>query len=484
MPTANALTGETHPVGPFFRNLKKVWEARNEPAELIQVQGRDLGLITSAGLHSLDNGYNNLESSLGPVPPGPDSLDMLADRIRSELLDVDQVLKQEQAMVINFSEHPRVMVDIDFYLKYRAPRSIYSYSVGHRGWNHMAGFDSKAHNSPSTSMSVDQCIPALNCLLALAPAFTALYANSPFEKGRITKYKENRLTFWERLFSSSRMPEDRRFCRPPEKPFRNLAEYMVWMFGPGTRMWFADIEGQVKNPDTMYLIPGDPPLLDYLRGGRQLAYPFGGGPGRTANPCISTLVCHQFTQFSDCRLRYGLLDNGPELEKFLDILDNHPHKLEELFAPHLSYCYLEGRSSGANFADQELTGLDQHEIPASVAVSPSALQYGLLMNLNQAGALVAEYAWKDLAGLRMEAARFGLDAEYNGVRVRDLCAKVIDVAGQGLRADQVWMLAYPQWVLRTGRTGADRALMRFDNLPGPPEERIWKLILERRMLPA
>ncbi|MFP4235999.1 MAG: glutamate-cysteine ligase family protein [Desulfonatronovibrio sp.] len=484
MPIARALDGTTYPVDQYFKNLQKLWKSRHASPGLLKARGQVYGLTSPAGLHSLDNAYNNLESSLGPVDSGPHSLDALCDLVKQELGDVDQTLALEQAMVINFSEHPRVNVDEEFYYRVRAPRSIYDYQIQHRGWNHMSGFDAKAHNSPSTGISLDQSIAGLNCLLALAPAFIALYANSPFEGGKITGFKENRLKIWNRQMNSSRMTGDRKLHCPPPEPFRNLAHYLTWMFGPGTQMWFAHCRGQGKDPGDMYLIPGNPCLLDFLRAGEQLACPAGGGAPKTVVPGMDNLAYHQFAQYTDCRLRYGLKDHGPDIKSFLHILDNHPDRLEEFLAPHLSFCYLEGRSAGANFADMELTGLDMSEIPASVAVSPSAVQAGLLRNLDKARKLTAEYAWKDLLGLRMETARLGLDAEYGGIRARELCARVLETAGQGLDAEQAWMLDYPLWVLRTGKTGADRALKRFDQLKGSAEKRLSKLILERRMIPA
>lgn len=484
MPTAHTADGTTYPVDKYFKNLQELWKKREVSTDLLKAGGQVYGLTSPVGLHSLDNAYNNLESSLGPVDSGPDSLNTLYELVSLELQDIDQTLAREQAMVINFSEHPLVRVDEEFYYRVRAPRSIYDYQIKYRGWNHMSGFDAKAHNSPSTGMSLDQSIAGLNCLLALAPAFIALYANSPFEAGRITGFKENRLNIWNWQMNSSRMTGDHKLHCPPPEPFRNLAHYLTWMFGPGTQMWFANCQGRGKDPGDMYLIPDNPCLLDFLRGGEQLAYPAGGGAPESVYPGMNNLAYHQFTQYTDCRLRYGLKDQGPDIKHFLHILDNHPDSLEEFLAPCLSYCYLEGRAAGANFADRELMNLDTSEIPASVAISPSAVQAGLLRNLDKTRKLVAEYTWNDLVGLRMEAARLGLDAQYGGIRVKKLCARVLETAGQGLDPEQAWMLDYPWWVLRTGKTGADRALKRFNQLAGSVEQRMARLILERRMIPA
>ncbi len=483
MPVAHALTGRTHPVGPYFKNLQKLWSSRNNSTELLSARERYYGLRSPAGLHSLDNGYNNLESSLGPVPAGPDSLDVLSDLIRSELRDVGRTLSREQAIIINFSEHPHVMVDKNFYYAVRAPRSIYDYQIQHRGWNHLSGFDAKAHNSPSTGISFEKSIAGLNCLLALAPAFIALYANSPLEEGKITGLKENRLNIWSRQMDCSRMTGDHKLHHTPRKPFRNFAHYLTWMFGEGTQMWFADCKGDGKSPADMYLIPDDPSLLEFLRRGEQQAFPMSGGAARTVQPSMADIVYHQFTQYTDCRIRYALKGQGPDLNLFLNILDNHPERLEELLNPYIDYCYLEGRSAGANFPDQELIRLDKSEIAASVTVSPSALQAGLLRNLDKTEKLVTKYGWDNLLGLRKEAVRLGLEAEYKGLQAKELCAAVLETGGQGLNPGQEWMLDYPFWVLQTGKTGADRALDRLEKMPGEHKERLWNLILERRMIP-
>lgn len=483
MPTAHVQTGQTHPVGPFFRNLQQIRELRGQKGELLEYNGRDYGLEFEGGLHSIDNGFNNLESSLGPVPQEADGLNQLHSLINLELKDIYAALDREKAMVINFSEHPDVQISREFYTSVRAPRSIYKYQVGYRGWNHMSGFDAKAQNSPSTEIDLDNAVLGLNCLIGLAPAFIALYANSPFEEGRLTGFKENRLSIWARQMNCSRMPGDRKLHQAPDKPFRNLADYLRWMFGPGTSMWFVSQADHVKNPMDMYLIPNDPPLLNFLRSGPCQGRSFFQNTEKKIVPHIRHLVYHQFTQYTDCRLRYGLNDNGPELGEFMNVLDNNPDKLEEFLKPFINFCYLEGRAAGANYPDAYLTGLDQSGVSRSLVVSPGALQYGLLKNLHQTAMLVEKYPWADLLSLRNEAAQNALEGEYNGMKVKDLCRQVVETAAQGLDPDQQWMLDYPLWVLQTEKTGADRALDRIDSMTGSIRERIRKLILERRTVP-
>jgi hypothetical protein len=490
MPVAEVREGQTHCVQDFFENLRAIWSAREVETRLDTARGRSYALHSPRGLHSLDNAYNNLESSLGPVPSGPRSLDDLAAAVGAELADVDQALAREGAMVINFSEHPRVRVDDAFYFSARAPKSIYDYQIRHRGWNHQSGFDAKAHNSPCVDVPVEQAIEALNCLLALAPAFIALYANSPFEAGRITGFKENRLSIWPRQLDCSRMPGDHKLHRTPPRPFRDLADYFTWMFGPGTQMWHVARDGGGKNPGQLGLVPDDPPLLDFLRRDRWTARLFDTGKEIEVRPGMDHLVAQQFTQYTDCRLRYGLRAEGPDLGEFMAVLDHSPRRLTQFLAPYLSHCYLEARAPGANFPDQELCERDPGKLAASVCISPTALHYGLVRNLDQACRLVDRHGWQNLLGLREEARRHGLQAGYNGIQVTQLCAQVLEMAGQGLADRQAWMLAYPLWVLRTGQTGADRALARLEKLrriPSPCGYRgdpLGQLIRERRMVPA
>ncbi len=483
MPTADAVTGATHPVRHVFASLARILARQGLPVRAVHDSGRAYGIVSARGLHSIDNAFNNLESSLGPIPQGTESLDTLAAIIRQEIRDISTALAEEGAMLINFSEHPAAWVDEDFYFAYRAPKAIYDYQILHRGWNHMSGFDAKAHNSPSTGMDFGQAISGLNCLLALAPAFIALYANSPFESGMPTPFKENRLTIWPRQMDCSRMPGDRRLHRPPEQPFRNLADYLHWMFGPGTQMWFADHHGQGKHIAQAFLIPGDPPLLDFLRGGSRWAVPYGPGTARRVTPCLHHLEAHQFAQYTDCRLRYAFARPLPDLEDFLAVLADHPDRLEDFFQLHTTYCYLEGRAAGATFADQELLELADEKAGASAAVSASALQYGLLRDLERTRKLVARYRWGEWIGLRDQAMRHALNGEYGGIPLREICAAVVEIVGNALDATQQWMLAYPLWVLRTGKTGADRALDRLERTGGTPEHRMRELILSRRVVP-
>src|SRR5690606_24630736 len=129
--------------------------------------------------------------------------------------------------------------------------------------------DAKAQNGPTTSVGIHDAARALNVMLAFAPAFIGLFANSPLESGRLTGLKENRLTIWDRMFSSGVFPADRDLCRTPEAPFDDLGAYFRRAYGTGTVMHtvpLVDTHDYKGEPRTAR-VHGDPSLLDFLAGG-------------------------------------------------------------------------------------------------------------------------------------------------------------------------------------------------------------------------
>ena len=85
-----------------------------------------------------------------------------------------------------------------------------------------------------------------------------------------------------------------------------------------------------------------------------------------------------------------------------------------------------------------------------------------------------------LGRLREAAIKDGLQGEVNGETVGSLTGKVLEVASRGLEPDEQWMLSYPQWVLETGKNGADRALQQLGD--NTDRESIRKLVLSRNVL--
>jgi gamma-glutamylcysteine synthetase len=484
MPVANLKTGDSHRTVSFFEAVRRIKAERLERIELEVIDGQLTAVCTDLVKTGMDNGFNNLESSIGPVATGESVLTGLHELIVEEMCVVQAALQEENATVINFSEHPDTEITPEFYKKTRAPKPIYDYWTSYRNWNHPCGMDAKAHNGPTTGVSFHDAIEALNVILGLSPALIAIYANSPFDGGRITGFQENRLTIWPRMFSCSRFGCDFKLQQLPDAPFHSLRDYFLWMFGPDTSMQFvtsAD-SANYKEPDNIILIPGDPPLLEFLRRGACRGAVFNTHEAIDVVPVMRHLEFHQFAQFLDARIRYALADPDLPVCGFFEALDGRDEDLTEFFSRHARYCYIEGRAPGANFPDAELAAEAESDVIRSVMISPSALQNGLINNLPEASGLVSSYHWTDLAGLRGQAMRHGLAAEYNGIRVQDLCGRVMEIAARGLTGEEHWMLAYPELVLSKGKNGADRAIEAFEKQVGTVAQRLRKVIINRRLV--
>jgi hypothetical protein len=115
-------------------------------------------------------------------------------------------------------------------------------------------------------------------------------------------------------------------------------------------------------------------------------------------------------------------------------------------------------------------------------MAPSALQAGLLRNPAAAWRRLAHWPWDALPALREAAMRDGLAGKVGPLSVRALCDEVLEMAGPELSSGETWMLAYPQQVLRSGRTGADRALIAYEALSGSPSARMKRLITARQAI--
>jgi gamma-glutamylcysteine synthetase len=462
MPVADRQ-GRSHSVGPFFSALRDIKQRRGTEAVLKSQAGREIGVIAPLMYSSIDNAFNNLETAIGPVGGGPGGLDRLNVLVNQELADVSDALAAEGATILNFSEHPNVAIDPLYYTFVRAPKPIYDYWVLKRGWNHSVGVDAKAQNGPTTAVDFANAVSALNVSLALAPAFIALFANSPFEAGRLTGLKENRLTIWPRMFATSFFNGDRKLHVMPERAFRDLRDYFDWMFGDGTAMQTIPLmaSSEYKTCATAVQAEGDPNLLAFLRASSWPGRCLITGQHVTIEPSLRHLEYLQFSQFIDARIRFGF-DVAPSLEAFHDAWQQ-PGGLEALFAAHCSHCYIEGRAAGANFPDAALFDEYGDDIAASCVISASAMQAGLLRNLAKAEEFINQWDWKLFRDLRGAAIRSALGAEVNGLKLVDFCRWVLNLAEEGLAPEERWMLAYPRHVCDTQMTGADRAIALWDN---------------------
>jgi hypothetical protein len=472
MAIANRVTGASHAVGPYFRILRGIKAKRGDTVEAKWIGERQIGLISPGVISSLDNGFNNLESSIGPVAEGPANLCELHRQVCRELDDVCAALAEEGATILDMAEHPALLADVEGYHRIRAPKPIYDYWVEQRGWNHAVGIDAKAQNSPSTGVTWADAVKALNTLLILSPALIALHANSPIEAGMITKFKENRLTLWPRMFGGARFPGDWALHTLPAAPFHDLRGYFAWMFGPGRAMQCVPLHDRddYKISGDLYQIDACPCLLDFLAAPRWDGRRIKGGRLGLVVPGMHQLDFLQFTSFLDARIRFRFNAEPFGVDEFLGAW-RRGDALEELFADKSGPCYIEGRATGANFPDAELVEMPESKIAESVVMSPSALQTGLLRNLDEAVRLAQSIPYAAVPALRVAAIRDGLSGKAGDLSLERLCRQVVEVAGRGLATEEQWMLTYCETVLRSRMTGADRALRAYARGSGSPVER-------------
>ncbi|KJS03192.1 MAG: hypothetical protein VR65_02945 [Desulfobulbaceae bacterium BRH_c16a] len=487
MPVIRKETGSLHLVDSYFRSLERIKRNQGEEACVTQVDGRDLAVLSPGIVSSVDNGFNNLESAIGPIPDTPNNLEILNRTINRELHDVITALADEKATILNLSQHPSTVIDQSYYLSARSPKPIYDYWVQCRKWNHMAGIDAKAHNGPTTGVSFFEAIEGLNLLLALSPVFIALYANSPFAGGRTNGIKENRLTLWPSMFKPSRFACDRKLHRMPDRPFADLKEYFNWMYGQGTNMQciFGQGGSDYKKTRDLLCVKGHPGLIDFLRKERWPVKTWNNGKTRdsgcTVQPNMRYFEFLQFSHFLDVRIRFQFKEETLPVELFLETLDSD-RPLEDVFENYALSSYLEGRAAGTNFADRQLVALNDRDIARSVVISVSALQLGLLRNRAKAWKIVQKHGWAVLSGSREAAIRDGLQGTHAGVSIHRLCREAVEAVASELTLDEQWMLAYPLHVLDTGENGADRALAAYDQASGSPAERLQRVIRHRQIV--
>lgn len=482
MPVACQNACDSRRAKGYFARLKAIKEKQGLTPTPETSQGQTLALSTPGLVSGVDNAFNNLESALGPICASSSALHELHDMAMGELRDVEEALAGDDAMVVNFSEHPDVEITPEFYHAIRSPKSIYGYWVDYRGWNHMVGVDAKAHNGPTTGVNVRNAISSLNILLGAGAAFIALFSNSPFEAGKPAGNKENRLTIWPNMFATSKFPCDRELCCIPKRPFKDLRDYFSWFFGPGTNMQFVVCAKQkdYKKPSEIVIVDGDPPMVEYLAKptwpGRFLST----GEKTTISPSMEQVAFLQFTPFIDARLRFGLNDEEFPHQLFLDALKGKSD-MDALCEEKFAFCYIEGRAAGANFPDQEILDIGDGNIARSMVIGPSAIQTGLLRNREAGRRFLESYAWADLLGLRAAAIKDGLEGEYNGIPVKKICGEVLDIAADGLDSAEEWMLEYARFTLASGKSGADRALDFYESGATSGRERLKELIRARRM---
>lgn len=464
MVVADAETGASLPVQAYFDALLHIKRARGQSCEPYFLEDRCAGVHTSLADCGLDNGYNLLETALAPVKGG---LGNLARVAYQELADTLQALQLDGACVLNVAQHPACPRDRPWYDKVCVPRPIYRELREHRGWHHWEGIDAKAQNGANTSVKVEQAVRALNVAIALAPASIALFANSPLESGTNTGYKENRMTLWSRIFGPARFPGDLMLSSYPQRAFHDMADFFGWMFGPGTVTRGLPMRSSYDyKSEPVVLLEGAPSLLEFLQSDQWSGHRSDTKEAVSLRPQAQHFEYSQIGQFLDARLRYRW-QTEPLLSDIMQAW-KQDGGLESLFLACGAQTYIEARAPAAVFADAALLDEAGSGVAASVMLSPSALQAGLLANLDEAWQLVTERGWQALGDLRQPAMREGIE----DAGVRALCVDVLAVARRGLAASDGHWLAYPDFVLDSRRCAADRLLDTWMAAKGDIEHKL------------
>lgn len=450
------------------------------------MKGRIVAVQSAIGVNGIDNGFNLLETAHAPIPAGTGGLDRLDVQMRTDLGRVLEALDAQGLHLTSLAQHPTAGTGPGQYARAVAPKPVYDYLNRIRGWTHSAGIDAKAQNSPTTGVDLDNCIPALNLLLAASPAFIALFANSPFEAGRHSGLMETRMTLWARVVESSRFPADRERVGLPPQWFASLGDYFAWTFAPGTVMQAIPAASGSYKGHTALFVAGDGRMNagDFFRGGPVPGREVQSGELQQIVPGAAHFEFLQWSNFLDTRIRFALGHPGPSQTE-LAAAFAEPSLFTRLFRDHAANLYLENRCAGATFFD---AGLAEHApLPAqaSCVIAPSAMQAGLVVAAGAHGARFC-HRWpvERVRSLRERAIRDALSG--NDTELRDFCAEVLDLARIHLPETERRHLAYAEWVLETGLTGAQRALDHRSKLrsSGRGADGLKRLARARAVLPT
>lgn len=475
----------------FFKRLKKEADKRSvknhyhfsdiKPKIILGVVSDDLGE------QGLDNSFNLLETSL----PYQISLTNLYQKLLLDLQTTQQSLLKEETSIINMSIHPLGKRDMRTYKKMVAPKGLYKY-IWYRGWDHTAGIDARAQNSPTTGISAYQAADAVSAIIGCGAAFIALFANGPFEEGKISPLKDARLNMWDRMTGSSKVKGDLLTTKFPPQRFKTLAQYFNWMFGSKTQIYFilarnSQSSGYKSIEDKILIPQGHLSVLEYLSKKEWPAFWFKqinrkNPKKEIISPNISDLEVLQYTQFAGARIRFKLKNhNSFPIKDFLKACRENSLEVEKIFDDFSDYFYIEGRDPGANFPDKEIISAGEN-IAKSTVISPSAIQAGLLNNLKKVVQFIDQFKWNQLKALRDSAIKNGLQGKIAKITVEEFTSKVLELANEGLDEKERWMLAYPKWVLQTKQNGADRALRFIKTHKKGGVDAIVDLVKYRRVL--
>lgn len=449
-------TGATGLVdGRYFSALKT---RRGGDGQTETLGGHSVAVVSPLAVNGIDNGWNLLETAHAPVPAGRDGLTLLARRIRADMADVTAALATQGLRVTSLAQHPTAGCTPALYRKLVAPKPIYTYLTERRGWNHAVGIDAKAQNGPTTGTRPEKAVAELNMLLAAAPAFIALFANSPFENGRPSGFMETRMTLWPRMVATSNVTADHARVGVPSGWFMSLGEYFSWTFAPGTVMHAVPHDSGSYKGGTTLFEPGNGRMnaAAFFDAAQVQGRAVHNGTYAMISPGPAHFEFLQWSNFLDFRLRFDFAPPGPNARDLARALSN-PSEFLPLFRAHVCNMYIENRCCGATFVDADLAARAPRPVQASCMIAPSALQAGLVMAAHDhAVSFGVRWPLETVKRLRWQAIRDGLPGP--GSELHNFCSEVLALARRYLPPDDRHHLAYPAWVLETGATGARRAI--------------------------
>lgn len=277
-------------------------------------------------------------------------------------------------------------------------------------------FTINASNQVHIDVTMDEAVDAINVFNGLAGAQIALTANSSVWKGKVDdEYRCAGEMFWDRWLKEKHQTR----YGVPERKYLDLEDYFL------------------------YILSFSPVYV--RRNGVPLALPH----------------CRTFSDFYTCKPPVrcaekaegscGLTPDGEDVH-----VERQEHDLDQ----HFTFFWHNARLSRYYTLENRI---NDQQPPAEILTIP-AFTLGIMENLGSAVSLVNEYPWEVLRQTRVQAARHGLDAVVEGIRVSRLSRDALEIAEAGLKkrgmAEEVFLRPLRER-LQQGGCPADRAAKVF-----------------------
>ena len=250
-------------------------------------------------------------------------------------------------------------------------------------------FTVSASSQVHIDVTMDEAVDAINVFNGLSGAQIAMTANSNIWRGAVSPdYKCLSEMFWDWWLKEKHATR----YGVPEKKFQDLEDYFnsVLQFPPV----------YVKRDSIPVALPYCPTFSDFY-----------------FCSSLNTELCeHGMRQEKRC----GLTAEGEAVDIELQEHDLSQHFTFFWHNTRLSRYYtLENRINDQQPPDEIMT------IPA--------LTLGIMEHLDNAVSLINDYSWEFLKESRLQAARFGLDAQVHGKPVSELSQSIVEIADKGLK---------------------------------------------------